>query len=1249
MMKQKIIIVAFFTGAVLYSLNVNASGKNNSSSLIFIENNGQVTDQYHKQRNDIDFKISSGSVDVFISSDGLHYQWYNEQAEKEENIVFPSLIAKQNLHSTLANIDVYRLDVTLVGADPNAKVVETERSDYYENHYLPQCPQGVTAHSYKKIVYQNVYPGIDWALYIQNSQLKYDFIVHPGGNPADIRIKYDGATNIDLNDGALIITTPSGNVTESKPFTYELTTHKSIKSKFNIIGNIISFDISDKYDGTLIIDPLLDWATYYGGSAFDGALKVASDYLGNAFFVGVTYSTGNIATTGAFKTTLSGSQDAMLVKFDIKGAREWATYYGGSGIDGFYGVAIDNSGNIFCSGNTSSTSGIATTGAHQTTYAGALNASEGDNILVKFDRWGNRVWGTYYGGSADESPSAYVTCDNFGNVYLAGQTYSSFNIATSGSFQSSINGSRDGYLAKFNTNGVRQWGTYIGGNNTDNIFTLTCDIQNNVLIGGYAASSNNIATSGTHKSFYTGGADAFIMKLSGNGNRIWGTYYGGGLSDIIQGIVCIDSDIYISGYTDSDTGIATIGKQPTGAPGYFRNGFIAKFDKNGLRVWGQFYGGDSTDYLFDIAANNNGRLFVAGLAWSDTGIATTNAPKTTKSGINDVFLVELDTSGTIKWGSYYGGTGYETGIGGIAWSSAGKVYTCGWAGGNNTGLATSNGFQTTNNGGADGFLASFIVDTMVYIEQPFTDTSLCPGDTLKVPYYVSLNFFNNNTFKVQLSDSSGSFTNPVTIGTRNTDSADTVVCVIPPNQIAGEHYRIRIVSTGPVRTSVNNGIDITINQPPVGLTASANDSLCTGDTLQLSGSSSLSGISYGWTGPNSFTSNSQNPSRNAVTTADSGDYILTGKINGCIDKDTVHVTIFPVTPAPVASVTSPVCTGEDAAFSAAITGSSTFQWTGPGSFSSTQQNPVLNNVKTQNAGTYYVTAEQNGCISDADSVVLTVNPAPGIAIVPTPGNQLCPGESVTFAAFGSNTGTNPTYQWLLNGITVAGANTSKYIPLSVNPGDIFRCVVTSLTQCSKPYTDTSNSITIVIKPLVKPDIIITADPGLQVSPWSLVKFTAVSQHAGKNPQYQWKRNGVDVVGATSATWSTYYLSDGDSIRVELISDDPCAQPKDAVSNTLVIHLNLGINDAGKAEDKLSVYPNPNNGNFTIAGSNLYSSSTLDIRLLNIYGQVVYKDAGYIVEGNLHKDISLNDVPPGIYILRVSDDSNNITSKRILIK
>ena len=206
------------------------------------------------------------------------------------------------------------------------------------------------------------------------------------------------------------------------------------------------------------------WGTYYTGTGQvwpngeDRGQACITDAAGNVYMVGTTNSNSDIATVGAHQTICAGGDtiggfsgtDAFLVKFNSSGVRQWATYYGGSQDDMGISCAVDASGNVYMIGSTSSTSGIATAGAHETTV--------NDGFLVKFNSSGVRQWGTYFEGNGNA-----CTTDASGNIYIVGLTNSTSGIATAGAHQTVMSGSGDAFLVKFNSSGVKQWGTYFGG------------------------------------------------------------------------------------------------------------------------------------------------------------------------------------------------------------------------------------------------------------------------------------------------------------------------------------------------------------------------------------------------------------------------------------------------------------------------------------------------------------------------------------------------------------------------------------------------------------------------------------------------------------------------------------------------------------------------------------------------------------------------------------------------------------------
>lgn len=329
-----------------------------------------------------------------------------------------------------------------------------------------------------------------------------------------------------------------------------------------------------------------------------------------------------------------------------------------------------------------------------------------------------RVWGTYYGGSALEI-AYFTTADAMGNAYLTGQTASSANIASSGAHQNVYGtGSSDAFLVKFNSSGIRQWGTYYGGNNTDAGRSITTDAAGNVYLAGQTASAAGIATPGSHQPVYGGNSgDGFLAKFDSNGIRQWATYYGGYQQDNILACVSdLSGNVYVSGEAQSDTGtvIATPGShQPVhAAPG--ADAFLVKFNSSGTRLWGTYYGGTAADGAGALGIDGIGNVVMTGSTESagGTAIATPGSFQPVfAGGTSDAFMVKFDPNGVRQWGSYFGGSvsGQIDNITAVVSDAVGNFYIAGRAETNTgTAIASPGSHQSTFGGGSvDAFLVKF--------------------------------------------------------------------------------------------------------------------------------------------------------------------------------------------------------------------------------------------------------------------------------------------------------------------------------------------------------------------------------------------------------------------------------------------------------------------------------------------------------------------------------------------------------------
>jgi hypothetical protein len=461
-----------------------------------------------------------------------------------------------------------------------------------------------------------------------------------------------------------------------------------------------------------------------------------------------------------------------------------------------------------------------------------------------------------------------------------------------------------------------------------------------------------------------------------------------------------------------------------------------------------------------------------------------------------------------------------------------------------------------------------------------------------------------------------------------TSSAQTPIINTVPLTAAGDY----IVSVSLNGCTEKDTVTVTVLAAPTNVNATTNAPICAGQTLNLGVTNNTSGVTYSWSGP-SFSSSLQNPTIATATTSATGDYIATLSINGCVIKDTVTAVVHPIPTTPVASSNTPVCNGNMLNLYAtnSLPGA-TYNWSGP-SYTSTQQNPVINNANLGMAGTYTVSASLNGCTSASTNTKVTILYFPtSVSVYTLPNDTICVGGSIQFIGVASNGGTNPQFQWLKNGFVIPGATSISYTTGNMVTGDKFSVKLTPDNTCPDP--DTSAAIEVTVLPWLAPEVSITASPNVVISPWQTVTFKATPVNGGKNPTYQWKRNGQDVVGAVNDTWGAYTLNDNDAISVVMYSSYNCPLPATATSNSIVINVKLGVADVDNANDFV-LYPNPNNGNFTLKG-NVGTSHPVAVEVWNSIGQLVYRNTLQPQNNILNTEITLDKtLAQGLYILKLN--------------
>lgn len=612
----------------------------------FEQNLGQVADSDGDPQNDILFMLVDQGMTVFFRENGVSYQWNQTEQMVDLSPEISEATGRSTnepgkLQKPKQRVKSYRVDMKWIGSNSQVEVLAQQPLTGYNNYYLAHCPQGITnVPSFGKLVYRNLYPNIDVHYFITGGHLKYDIVINSGGTVADVSYSYTGA-NPELVNGRVRIETPLGFLEEQRPVSWTID-HSPISVAYRKESSTISFD--SETEAVKVIDPGIFWGTYYGGVNEDAGLDVASDAGGNVFLTGYTLSNSAIASGGHLNVS-TGTQDAFLVKFSIDGVRQWGTYYGGTGSDAAHSVATDGIGSVYIAGETDSQNAIAA-GGHLNAYGGGAD----DAFLVKFNGAGVRQWATYY-GDAESDVGTAVSTDQSDNVYLAGYTLSTSGIA-SGGHQNSPGGGNEAFLVKFNDAGVRLWATYFGGPSLESARSICTDLNSNVFLTGDTRSTSGIASAGHQNSHGGGFTDAFLAKFNSMGVLQWGTYYGGTIEETGESIATdATGNVYLCGHTQSTNGIAASGHQNSHG-GSNWDAFLVKFNSAGTRQWGTYYGGGGEDYGRGVDTDALGNVFIAGSTASSSGIAAGGYQNTFGSN-SDAFVAKFNGAGVRQWGTYY--------------------------------------------------------------------------------------------------------------------------------------------------------------------------------------------------------------------------------------------------------------------------------------------------------------------------------------------------------------------------------------------------------------------------------------------------------------------------------------------------------------------------------------------------------------------------------------------------------------------
>ena len=453
------------------------------------------------------------------------------------------------------------------GANPAATGTGVEKFAGRVNYLLGNDPAGwhTGIPAYGRVDYPQLYPGVDLVFHGRQQQLEYDFIVAPGADAGVITIQFHGADRIQLDaQGDLLIHAGAQQFRQHAPKAFQKTrgfpvavpVRYALKDAHTVTFTLGAYDPARE----LIIDPMISYSTYIGGSGRDRAWTVAVDASGRACVAGDTRSIfKDIPLSGIQTNRGSSNGDGFVARLNADGSGfDYLTYIGGRNIDGVIAIALDGANNAYLAGYTTSPNFPITPGAFQTRIkrsdSGGFTVYRADAFLAKLNEAGDTLlYSTFYGGRNTESALG-VAVDAAGNALICGFTDSTDLPATNAA-QPKLKGGNDAFVAKFNPGGTALlYGTYLGGVSGENANGIAVDDDGNAVVVGFTQTTSFPArnafptTNAFQPLFGGGGRDAFLTRYSPAGAVIFSTYFGGTGFD--QGYsVQYDNagDIYVSG------------------------------------------------------------------------------------------------------------------------------------------------------------------------------------------------------------------------------------------------------------------------------------------------------------------------------------------------------------------------------------------------------------------------------------------------------------------------------------------------------------------------------------------------------------------------------------------------------------------------------------------------------------------------------------------------------------------------------
>jgi len=698
---KRVGMVLLFVFAVIVAGNVNAQIAFDEASqkqmvmtsmsatpMAFTENQGQWGDKtlFKAETNGATFYFCKGEVAYFFIRN------------TDELIEYASIEAKQyeglpeTSHGPRYKQEGLLIRARFEGANQDVEIIGEGMLGHKSNYFIGNDPSGwqTNVPSYSNIIYKNIYPGIDLKYYSNGGSLKYDFIVYPGADVNQIRIRYEGIDNLELaSNGDMRINSDFGAIYDKAPKVYQEIDgrRQEIAAAYKLSGlGTMGFSIDESFDPVypLIVDPQLFFSTYLGGIGYDYSSDIGVDSQGNIIVAGWTISS-DFPVVAPYDGTYNGERDGFISKLSAAGdSLLFSTYIGGTERDNPYEIAIGNDDFIYVVGYTES-SDYPMVNPFDDTYGGYHEA-----FVTKLSNTGDSlIYSTYLGGNFhDHCYDVFV--DQFNQACVTGRTGSN-DFPLVDPFDDSYGGGAaygDIFISKFSVSGESLiFSTYLGGSSSEFGGAITLDEAGNYYITGVTFSADFPMVNSFDETFNVV-HDAVVVKLSAAGDSIlYSTFLGGAEFDYGRAIAVDDEGlIYIAGQSGSQPGISCdfpfVNAYSDSCYGR-HDPFLAAINpflegENTLIYCTNLVGSGDLDYANSIALDSDGYVYISGAASDipNIGPDIENFDPSGQGAFIAKFLPQIGGNGSLLFSKSFGGS-MGAAAGGITIDSNDHLYIIG--------------------------------------------------------------------------------------------------------------------------------------------------------------------------------------------------------------------------------------------------------------------------------------------------------------------------------------------------------------------------------------------------------------------------------------------------------------------------------------------------------------------------------------------------------------------------------------------